>query len=57
VEGLLLRDTQVGNQFDLCSITVPMPGMTLPTGFMLTARGGTDKRLLAAALSVEKLLR
>ncbi len=57
VEGLLLRDTQVGNQFDLCSITVPMPGMSLPTGFMLTARGGTDKRLLAAALSVEKLLR
>lgn len=56
VEGLLLRDTQVGNQFDLCSITVPMPGMSLPTGFMLTARGGTDKRLLAAALSVEKLL-
>ena len=56
VEGLLLRDTQVGNQFDLCSITVPMPGMTLPTGFMLTARGGTDERLLAAALSVEKLL-
>nr|WP_278514124.1 amidase [Brucella anthropi] len=56
VEGLLLRDTQVGNQFDLCSITVPMPGMTLPTGFMLSARGGTDKRLLAAALSVEKLL-
>src|SRR5690606_33214038 len=48
VEGLLLRDTQVGNQFDLCSITVPMPGMSLPTGFMLTARGGTDKRLLAA---------
>ncbi len=57
VEGLLLRDTQVGNQFDLCSITVPMPGMALPTGFMLTARGGRDKRLLAAALSVEKLLR
>ncbi|MBB4093036.1 amidase [Ochrobactrum pecoris] len=56
VEGLLLRDTQVGNQFDLCSISIPMPGMTLPTGFMLSARGGTDNRLLAAALSVEKLL-
>ena len=56
VEDLLLRDTQVGNQFDLCSITLPMPGMTLPTGFMLSARGGTDKKLLAAALSVEKLL-
>lgn len=56
VEGLLLRDTQVGNQFDLCSITLPMPGMRLPTGFMLSARGGTDKKLLAAALSVEELL-
>ncbi len=56
VEGLLLRDTQVGNQFDLCSITLPMPDMRLPAGFMLTARNGTDKRLLAAALSVEKLL-
>lgn len=56
VEGLTLRDTQVGNQFDLCSITLPMPGMKLPTGLMLSARGGTDKRLLAAALSVEALL-
>lgn len=56
VEGLTLRDTQVGNQFDLCSITLPMPGMKLPTGLMLTARGGTDKNLLAAALSVEKVL-
>ncbi|MBC2884720.1 amidase [Ochrobactrum sp. CM-21-5] len=56
VETLLLRDTQVGNQFDLCSITLPMPGMALPAGFMLTARGGTDKQLLAAAMSVENLL-
>ncbi|NKC03080.1 amidase [Brucella haematophila] len=56
VEGLTLRDTQVGNQFDLCSITLPMPGMKLPTGLMLTARGGTDKHLLALALSVEALL-
>ncbi|NNU62586.1 amidase [Ochrobactrum soli] len=56
VEGLTLRDTQVGNQFDLCSITLPMPDMKLPTGLMLTARGGTDKNLLAAALSVEKVL-
>ncbi|MCI1001802.1 amidase [Ochrobactrum sp. C6C9] len=56
VEGLTLRDTQVGNQFDLCSITLPMPDMKLPTGLMLTARGDTDKNLLAAALSVEKVL-
>ncbi|AEM17921.1 amidase [Brucella suis bv. 1 str. S2] len=56
VENLLLRDTQVANQFDLCSITLPMPGMKLPTGLMLTARNDSDKRLLAAALSIEKLL-
>ncbi|SCD24467.1 amidase [Brucella inopinata] len=56
VESLLLRDTQVANQFDLCSITLPMPGMKLPTGLMLTARNSLDKRLLAAALSVEKVL-
>ncbi|ERU03285.1 hypothetical protein P037_00482 [Brucella canis 96-7258] len=56
VENLLLRDTQVANQFDLCSITLPMPGMKLPTGLMLTARNDSDKRLLTAALSIEKLL-
>ncbi len=33
-----------------------MPGMKLPTGLMLTARNDSDKRLLAAALSIEKLL-
>lgn len=56
VETLLLRNTQIGNQFDLCSISLPMPDMALPAGLMLTARGGTDRHLLALALSVEKLL-
>ncbi len=57
VEGLLLRNTQVANQFGLCSVTLPMPGVGLPAGLMLTARGGTDRNLLAAALSVETVLR
>jgi aspartyl-tRNA(Asn)/glutamyl-tRNA(Gln) amidotransferase subunit A len=56
VEGLLLRNTQVANQFDLTAISLPMPDMTLPVGLMLIARHGADRRLLAMALSVEQLL-
>lgn len=56
VEGLLLRNTQIANQFDLCSITIPMPVSGMPAGLMLTARNGADRKLLAAALAVEKLL-
>ncbi|WDZ76357.1 amidase [Ensifer adhaerens] len=57
VEGLLLRNCQVANQFDLNAITLPMPGLTRPAGLMLMGRNGTDARVLAAALSVEALLR
>ncbi|WP_137935022.1 amidase [Mesorhizobium comanense] len=56
VEGLLLRNTQVANQFDLCAISLPMPGMTLPAGLMLVARNGHDRRLLRIAAAVEALL-
>lgn len=56
VEGLLLRNTQIANQFDLCSITLPVPVPGMPVGLMLTARNGADRKLLAAALAVEKLL-
>jgi aspartyl-tRNA(Asn)/glutamyl-tRNA(Gln) amidotransferase subunit A len=55
-EGLLLRNTQVANQFDLCAISLPMPGTSLPSGLMLVARGGHDRRLLAIAAAVEALL-
>ncbi|RUW44225.1 amidase, partial [Mesorhizobium sp. M1A.F.Ca.ET.072.01.1.1] len=44
-EGLLLRNTQVANQFDLCAISLPMPGTKLPAGLMLVARHGHDRRL------------
>ena len=55
-EGLLLRNTQVANQFDLCAISLPMPDMTLPAGLMLVARNGHDRHLLRIAASVEVLL-
>jgi aspartyl-tRNA(Asn)/glutamyl-tRNA(Gln) amidotransferase subunit A len=55
-EGLLLRNTQVANQFDLCAISLPMPGMKLPAGLMLVARHGDDRRLLRIAAEVEAML-
>jgi aspartyl-tRNA(Asn)/glutamyl-tRNA(Gln) amidotransferase subunit A len=55
-EGLLLRNTQVANQFDLCAISLPMPGMTRPAGLMLVARNGHDRHLLRIAAEVESLL-
>ncbi|TKB13571.1 MAG: amidase [Mesorhizobium sp.] len=56
-EGLLLRNTQVANQFDLCAISLPLPGMRLPAGLMLVARNSHDRRLLGIAAVVEALLR
>ncbi|MER8572720.1 amidase [Mesorhizobium sp. M1338] len=56
IEGLLLRNTQVANQFDLCAISLPMPGTALPAGLMLVARNGHDRRLLRIAAEIETLL-
>jgi aspartyl-tRNA(Asn)/glutamyl-tRNA(Gln) amidotransferase subunit A len=55
-EGLLLRNPQIANQFDLTAISLPMPGLALPGGLMLFARHGADRRLLSMALSIERLL-
>jgi aspartyl-tRNA(Asn)/glutamyl-tRNA(Gln) amidotransferase subunit A len=57
-EGLLLRNTQVANQFDLCAVSLPLPlpGTALPVGLMLVARSGHDRRLLSLAAAVEALL-
>lgn len=56
IEGLLLRNTQVANQFDLCAISLPMPGTALPAGLMMVARHGYDRRLLRIAAEIESLL-
>src|SRR4051794_13244177 len=52
---LVLRNTMVGNQFDLTSISLPIPGTALPVGFMLVARNGQDHRLLQIAAAIEAL--
>jgi aspartyl-tRNA(Asn)/glutamyl-tRNA(Gln) amidotransferase subunit A len=53
--ALLLRNTTIGNFFDLCAISLPLPGAGLPCGLMLLARNGQDHRLLRIAAAVEKL--
>jgi aspartyl-tRNA(Asn)/glutamyl-tRNA(Gln) amidotransferase subunit A len=50
---LLLRNTAIGNFFDLTAISLPIPGDGLPVGLMLMARRGTDRRLLQIAAAVE----
>ena len=54
---LLLRNTEFANFFDLCAISLPIPGDGLPAGLMLFARRGEDRRLLRMAAAVEQLLR
>lgn len=54
--ALLLRNTSVGNFFDLCAISLPLPVSGLPVGLMLVARNGHDRRLLRLALALENAL-
>jgi aspartyl-tRNA(Asn)/glutamyl-tRNA(Gln) amidotransferase subunit A len=54
---LLLRNTAIGNFFDLCAISLPIPGDGLPVGLMLMARRMTDRRLLQMSAAVERALR
>jgi aspartyl-tRNA(Asn)/glutamyl-tRNA(Gln) amidotransferase subunit A len=55
--GLLLRNTLVANFLDGCAVTLPcQPPGALPVGLMLTAPGGQDGPLMAAALAVEAAL-
>ena len=50
----LLRNTGIGNFFDLCAITLPLKA-ALPVGLMLVARNGHDHRLLRIAASTAPL--
>ncbi len=52
----LLRNTTIGNFFDLCGISLPLPrDGGLPTGLMLLARNGHDRRLFRMAAAIERL--
>jgi aspartyl-tRNA(Asn)/glutamyl-tRNA(Gln) amidotransferase subunit A len=51
----LIRNTAIGNFFDLCAISLPLPA-PLPVGLMLVGRNGSDRALLRIAAAVETLL-
>ena len=52
---LLLRNTLAWNFFDMCAISIPIPGVGLPVGLMLVARNGHDRRLFEIAAGIERL--
>jgi len=51
----VLRNTSIGNFFDLCGISLPLKAR-LPVGLMLLAGNGHDRRLLRIAAAVEAAL-
>jgi aspartyl-tRNA(Asn)/glutamyl-tRNA(Gln) amidotransferase subunit A len=53
---MLLRNTAIGNFFDLCAISLPL-NAALPVGLMLLARNGQDRMLLRVAAAMEELFR
>jgi aspartyl-tRNA(Asn)/glutamyl-tRNA(Gln) amidotransferase subunit A len=54
---LLLRNTMIGNFFDLCGISLPMSEAGAPpTGLMLLGRHDADRRLLRLGAAVETAL-
>jgi len=56
-DALILRNTQVANQFDLTAVSLPLPDCERPVGLMLMARHGQDRRLLGIAAGVERAVR
>lgn len=55
-DALVLRNTQVANQFDLTALSLPLPDSERAVGLMLMARHGQDHRLLNIAAGVEQEL-
>jgi aspartyl-tRNA(Asn)/glutamyl-tRNA(Gln) amidotransferase subunit A len=54
--AMALRNTTIANFFDLTAVSLPLPrDGGLPTGLMLFARNGHDRRLLRIAAAVEKV--
>jgi len=55
----VLRNTSIVNFFDLCAISLPLPATAgaMPTGLMLIARNGQDRRLLRIAAATMALFK
>jgi aspartyl-tRNA(Asn)/glutamyl-tRNA(Gln) amidotransferase subunit A len=57
--GKTLRNTMLGNFLDWCGVSIPCGtgDADMPVGLLLSAVGGRDEALLAAALSTEAIIR
>jgi len=54
--ALGLRNTALINFFDLCAISLPLPGPgELPVGLMVVGRNGQDRKLFRIAAAIEQL--
>jgi aspartyl-tRNA(Asn)/glutamyl-tRNA(Gln) amidotransferase subunit A len=53
--AIVRRNTVIGNFFDLCAVSLPLPA-PLPVGLMLLARNGDDRKLLRIAAAIMELL-
>lgn len=53
--AMLLRNATIGNFFDFCGVSLPLPRENgLPVGLMLYGRNGQDRKLLRIAAAIEK---
>lgn len=54
-----LRNTQIGNFFDLCGVSIPCGtgDAGMPVGLLLSGLDGTDDHVLGAAMATEEIVR
>ncbi len=52
---IALRNPTLANMLDCCSLSLPLPGVELPVGFMLTKTADRDEALLSEAESLSRL--
>lgn len=59
INRLALRNVSLGNALDLCALAIPngVDSEGLPTSVMLMGPHGSDERLLALGMEVEKVVR
>jgi aspartyl-tRNA(Asn)/glutamyl-tRNA(Gln) amidotransferase subunit A len=53
---LMLRNPAIANFFDRCAITIPCHKAGAPVGLMLVGETGADRRLLAIAAAIERVV-